>query len=66
MSDRDEKKARYKAYVLAARDWAPNLLDPQNTEIEVRVAEHADVREIEGGAFVEATIWIPRHMIPDA
>lgn len=58
MSERDEQKTRYRAYAAIAQAWAA-----QHVVGEVRVPEHPQVQEIEDGAFVEATIWVPRSAI---
>lgn len=60
MSERDDQKARYRAYTATAREWAAAKTSRIDT---IRVPEHPDVHEVEDGAYVEAQIWVPRSAI---
>lgn len=68
MSARDDQKVRYQAYrAVACRFVAThraNRAGVLGAVDVIAVPEHAAVQEVEDGAFVEATIWVPRSALP--
>lgn len=55
-SQRAQAKARYQAYQRAAQQFAAPI---SLSGYEIRVPVNPDVQVVEGGAFVEAYIWVP-------
>lgn len=64
---RDDAKVRYHAYRAQAQRWAAQATNGTAwaTIGAVSVPDHAEVREVEDGAFVEAVVWVPRGAVED-
>lgn len=60
-----EARAEDKRLRLAYRETARRLYAGTQKNLQISVSEHANVSPTEGGAFVEAVVWVPRASVKD-
>ena len=63
--DHHETKRLYLAYRAKARELFEERIHfmPCPSDKWIKVSEHANVQMTEDGAFVEATVWIPKEKL---